>query len=110
MQFVLIRAIRNLRGHQNQHCSMMVNVSRFIAVQKTVRNHLSTFIKSLKEAIKANYAMPEGVSSNNEHMAKVERVFHEQFGSCGFDWAEVKASLFPAIEHLKIFLVNSKVG
>jgi len=108
IQFILVRTIRNLRGHQNKHCSMMVNVSRFVAIQGTVRDFISAYVKTLREAVKANYAMPDEVSSRNEHMAKVESVFYEQFGNCEFDWKTVKASLFGTFEHLRIFLVNSK--
>lgn len=108
IEFVLIRTIRNLRGHQNRHCSMMVNVSRFVAIQGTVRDSISAFIKTLREAVKANYAMPDEVSRNNEHMARIEKIFHRQFSDCGRDWAAVKASLFATFEHLRIFLVNSR--
>ena len=59
IQFILVRTIRNLRGHQNKHCSMMVNVSRFVAVQGTVRDFISVTVKKLKEAIKANYGLPD---------------------------------------------------
>ena len=108
IQFVLVRTVRNLRGHQSKHCSMMVNVSRFIAVQGTVRDFISMFVKNLKDAVKANYAMPDDVSRGNKYMAEIERIFHQQFGDCGFDWATVKGSLFATFEHLRIFLVNSK--
>ena len=108
IQLVLVRTIRNLRGHQNRHCSMMVNVSRFVAIQGTVRDFISAFVKALREAIKANYAMPDETSSRNEYMAWVERIFYEQFGNCEFDWTTVKASLFSIFEHLRIFLINSK--
>lgn len=108
IEFLLVRTIRNLRGHQNRHCSMMVNVSRFVAIQGTVRDFISAFIKTLREAVKANYAMPDKVSRNNEHMARIEHKFHQQFSDFGFGWAAVKASLFATFEHLRIFLVNSR--
>ncbi len=108
IQFVLVRTIRNLRGHQNKHCSMMVNVSRFVAIQGTVRDFISAFVKTLKEAIKANYAMPDEVSRNNEYMARIECMFHRQFGDCESVWTTVKASLFTTFDHLRLFLVNSK--
>ena len=39
-EFIVARAIRNLRGQTNKHCSMMINVSRFVPVQKAVRDFL----------------------------------------------------------------------
>lgn len=108
IQFILVRTIRNLRGHQNKHCSMMINVSRFVAIQSTVRDFISAFIKKLREAIKANYAMPDNISRNNEYMAKLEIVYHQQFYNCEFEWATIKTSLISTFEYLRIFVVNSK--
>lgn len=107
-QFILVRTIRNLRGHENKHCSMMVNVSRFVAIQGTVRDFISAYVKILREAVKANYAMPDKVSCCNEYMAKIENVFRQQFSDCEFSWTRIRASLFSTFDHLRIFLVNSK--
>ena len=37
--FIVAKTIRNCRGQDNKHCSMLVNVSRFVAVQRMVKNH-----------------------------------------------------------------------
>jgi hypothetical protein len=107
-EFVLAKAIRNLRGHANKHCSMMINVSRFVSVQKTVRDLISLYEKKLREAVKANYAMPETVSAQNSHMAALRNVFDNVYGSCGFAWAEVRAALWPVFDGLRIVVINSK--
>jgi hypothetical protein len=107
-QFIIVRTIRNLRGQKNKHCSMMVNVSRFVDIQKAVRNFISVYEKRLKDAVKANYAMPESVSSKNAYMADLKGVFEEDFSHCGFSWAEIKAELNDACESVRLFVVNSK--
>src|SRR3546814_7733722 len=48
-EFIVARAIRNLRGQTGKHCSMMVNVSRFVPVQKAVRDFLSLREKRSEE-------------------------------------------------------------
>jgi hypothetical protein len=108
VQFLIVRTIRNLRGQKNKHCSMMVNVSRFIGIQNTVRSFISTFQKKLKEAIKANYAMPEAVSSQNKYMKIIKNVFDEDFPGSEVDWPSVKSALFEAIDSVRTFVVNSK--
>ncbi|HEI8505095.1 TPA: Z1 domain-containing protein [Serratia marcescens] len=107
-QFIIVRAIRNLRGQSSKHCSMMVNVSRFVAVQKTVRDLISLHEKKLREAVKANYAMHESVSSCNEYMQALKKVFGEDYSLCGFSWNAVKGALWGVFENLRIFVVNSK--
>ena len=107
-QFVVARAIRNLRGHSNKHCSMMVNVSRFVNVQRAVRNAISVYEKKLREAVKANYAMPDAVASKNPYMQALQERFIKDFAGCGFRWYQVKKKLYEVCESLRLFVVNSK--
>jgi len=107
-QFVLARAIRQLRGHTGRHCSMMINVSRFVAVQKAVRDLISLYEKRLREAVKANYAMPEEVAGKNQYMLKLKGVFENDFTESGFTWSQVKKSLWSVFENLRIYVINSK--
>lgn len=107
-QFVLGRAIRNLRGHSVKHCSMMINVSRFVAVQKAVRDLISLYEKKLHEAVKANYAMPEEISGKNQYMKTLKHVFENDFMDCGFTWMDIKRSLWSVFENLRVFVINSK--
>lgn len=107
-QFVVVKAIRNIRGHNAKHSSMLVNVSRFVDIQNVVRTHINVYIKKLKEAIKANYLMPESVSEKNAHMQLIRSVFEENFYDCDVEWSEVKQALHDAVESIRTFVVNSK--
>lgn len=107
-QFIVVRAIRNLRGHANKHCSMMVNVSRFVNIQNSVRAFISVYEKRMREAVKANYAMPETVSDRDTYMRALKKRFCEDFAGCGFEWPEVKAALWSVFDNLRLFVVNSK--
>ena len=107
--FIVARAIRELRGQGNQHCSMMVNVSRFVNVQKLVRNLLSLYEKKLKSAVKAWYAMPEEASRKNAYMQALKKAFMEDYADrCGLGWTKVKHALHKACDSLRLFVVNSK--
>lgn len=107
-QFIVARAIRNYRGQENKHCSMMINVSRFVSVQKTVRDIISVYEKKVREAVKANYAMPEDVSSKNTHMAALRSAFDAEFSDCRITWAEAKSKLNSVFDNLRLFVINSK--
>jgi len=107
-QFVLARAIRNLRGHSNKHCSMMINVSRFVDVQKAVRVLISQYEKKLREAVQAYYAMPEEISMKNQYMAALKAVFEDNYSNCGHDWSEVKKALCCVFDSMRLYVVNSK--
>lgn len=107
-QFIVARAIRNLRGQKNKHCSMMINVSRFVDIQRTVRDIISVYEKNLRQAVKANYAMPEDVSDRNEYMQALKGAFFSEYSDCGFDWLETKSALHGVFENLRLYVVNSK--
>ena len=107
-EFIIARAIRNLRGQANKHCSMMINVSRFVPVQKAVRDFVSLREKKVREAVRVNYLMPESVSSTNVYMQGLKRAFDAEYASAGFSWPEVKEALNSVFDHLHLYVINSK--
>jgi hypothetical protein len=107
-EFIVARTIRNLRGQAGKHCSMMINVSRFVPVQKAVRDFLSLREKKIREAVRTNYLMPESVSSANGYMQRLKQAFDAEYADSGFTWPEVKAALNSAFDHLHLYVINSK--
>ena len=107
-EFIVARAIRNLRGQENKHCSMMINVSRFVPVQKAVRDFVSLRERKIREAVRVNYRMPESVSLTNVYMQGLKQAFDTEFSSAGFSWAEVKGALNGVFDHLHLYVINSK--
>ena len=107
-EFIVARAIRNLRGQTGKHCSMMINVSRFVPVQKAVRDFLSLREKKIREAVRTNYLMPEAVSSANVYMQDLKRAFEAEYAGSGLTWPEVKAGLNSVFDHLHFYVINSK--
>lgn len=112
-QLIVARAIRNLRGQERKHCSMLINVSRFVSVQKEVRSFIGLRLDHIRDAVKANYMMPEKKSAKNEYMARLKVVFDTEFADNEFAgrhyaWDDVKASLWGVFEHFRTYVVNSK--
>lgn len=107
-EFILARAIRNLRGQSKKHCSMMVNVSRFVPIQKAVRDFLSLRERKIREAVRSNYKMPESVSSTNPFMHDLKSVFDAEYFDAGFTWEQVKDALNDVFEHMHTYVINSK--
>lgn len=107
-QFIVARAIRNLRGQARKHCSMMINVSRFVPTQRTVRDFISLREKKIREAVKANYLMSEEISSTNRYMQELKAEYEAEYSGAGFNWAEVKKALNAVFDHLHVYVINSK--
>jgi hypothetical protein len=107
-EFIVARAIRNLRGQTGKHCSMMINVSRFVPVQQAVRDLLRLREKGMREAVRANYRMPESSSSTNVHMQSLKRAFDREFANVGVTWPAVKEALDAVFSNLHLYVINSK--
>ncbi len=106
--FILSRALRILRKQVSKHCSMMVNVSRFVNIQSQVRDQISYYVDKLRRAIKYNYAKPVEECLKNERMSELKSLFDKEFRDAGESWIDVQRCLFDASNNLKLFLVNSQ--
>ena len=106
--FVIATAIRFLRGHENKHSSMMVNVSRFVRVQKEVYDWINFRLKKIREAVVANYRMPEAVASRNEFMRALKESFEAEYATSEVTWDQVKETLYSVMERLRTYMVNSR--
>jgi len=107
-QFVLIRAIRNLRGQADKHCSMMINVSRFVSVQKTVRDLVSLYVRDLQVEVKATYLIEGSDGVPMSSMAELREEFEYSFEDSGEKWETVKAALWEAVSAIDVVAINSK--
>jgi Z1 domain len=107
-EFIVARAIRNLRGQSNKHCSMMIHVSRFVPPQNAIRDFVSLREKKIREAVKAYYMMSEEISSQNQYMQNLRKAFDKEYSDAGFDWIQVKSALNSVFDHLRIYVINSK--
>lgn len=99
--FVLVNAIRDLRGQSEMKRSMLVNVSRYKRVQSQVYDLILDFVSDLRNAI--NFHQLEG----SNLMTQLEAQFLREFPNCGSSWTEVRAALANASDSISVQLVNS---
>lgn len=105
--FILAKTIRIIRGQQNKHCSMMLNLSRFVDIQRQIRNHLSLYLTEVNDAILSNYKKPLSEALRNSVITKLKNVFEIEFLKCGVTWEQVQSYLYEASNGIKTYLVNS---
>ncbi len=105
--FVIVRAIRSLRGQETKHCSMLVNVSRFVAVQKETKQLVEKYLENLANAVVSNAGLPPKASSANEHITTLKKSFDSEYINSGFEWSEVLAQLVKAVPSVQVVVVNS---
>ena len=106
--FVVARSIRLARGQTHTHSSMLVNVSRFLAVQRQVRNEIHALVDQVSASVRVNGSKPLDEALRDPEMRGLHRVFQEHYEkTCGHDWAEVQAHLYDSVSAIQVVEINS---
>ena len=107
--FILARAIRLARGHDRSHNSMLVNVSRFVAVQQQLRNEIQAFVERISSSVRINGARPLDEALGDPELAKLYRVYQNQYdGVCGKSWSQVQEHLRESVSAVNVVEINSR--
>ena len=106
--FIVGKAIRLTRNQGNKHCSMMINVSRFVDVQKQIREHISHYLNIYVPIVKFNYAKNEDACLKDPYMCELKKIFDTEYSGSGVKWHNVQKRLFESIESIKTYVINSK--
>lgn len=108
--FVLSRAVRIVRGDGSEHCSMMVNVSRFNDVQEEVMGLIYSYLDALKNAITVNAGLGAKGESNH-HMAALKETFDRHYSSCIDErYEDLRPLLQEAIATIVTRTINMRGG
>lgn len=107
--FLLARTIRNMRGQKAAHCSMLVNASRFTAVQGRLRNRLHETLERIQNAARIN-ASRGTAALNDPEIAALHAVWLAEYSETEPDWPAIQSELLDAIASAKIVEVNSRAN
>lgn len=108
--FCVVNAIRDLRGDNTAHRSMLVNVSRFTAVQDRVRDLVDADLEGIKQEVRNYSRLSVADALKSEVIASLKNIYDVEFHSCGSSWAEVQAALHDAVAAISVRSVNQKSG
>lgn len=106
--FILSRAIRCLRGDGSEHCTMMINVSRFNAVQALVEGLVYEYLQQLKNSITVNARHQKAKS--DPLIADLCQDFEDEFGDLEFTIDKVMEILHDAISTVGVMTINMRGG
>lgn len=106
--FCLTRAIRIVRDQGRKHCSMMVNVSRFNAVQDAVHGLLYEYLTSVREAVTVHAGLAGG--GDDPVMRDLRETFGEEFGALEVAYDDVLPVLLEAVSSIQTRVVNMRGG
>lgn len=108
--FLISTTIRDLRGEGRTHRSMLVNVSRFTAVQDQVAALLDSEVRDIQRDVRNfSHLRPEdamGIPS----LRLLRETWEREFDVHEFDWAAVQVALHEAIQPVQVRSVNQRTG
>ena len=108
--FILINAIRDLRGHGPSHRSMLVNVSRFTNVQTLVSELVDGILRSFQSDIRSYSKLKPAEALRSPRITELKNTFDREFSDTEFKWAEVQAALLTAALPIVVKAVNQRTG
>lgn len=105
-EFYLANVIRDLRGDVTAHRSMLINISRFVAVQRQLGEIVNRHLKRVKDDIRLYSKLSTQEALKNSSIRDLKRVYEEQYGDLQYSWEEIQANLIRAIDPIQVFVVN----
>ncbi len=106
--FVVARAIRLARGQRDQHCSMLVNASRFTGIHGQIRSAIQNLLDDIRASVRLNAALPDKRAVRDPEIAKLHDIWEEEFDAAGVTWPDVQRALLDAVAPIKVVEVNSR--
>ncbi|EKN3947828.1 hypothetical protein DVP60_08730 [Yersinia enterocolitica] len=108
-EYALFRCLRTLAGDGDRHSSMLVNVSRFNAIQQQVHDEIYRLLQDMKAsvevwAVSLTWERSEVLSRLYEVWSKEYEMYSE------FTWDEVRKVMKRAISSIEVRLVNMRGG
>jgi hypothetical protein len=105
--FVLTRAIRIARGQENEHSSMLVNVSRFTGVQKQVRNEIHHALTQIQTSARVFSGLSVTEALQNFELSALYAVWEREYCDTEVSWEEIQRILPRAASPIRVVEVNS---
>ena len=105
--FYLANAIRDLRGDVDTHRSMLVNMSRFVKVQKYIKKEIEEIHKRAYSSIKFNLSGDFDESMKDPILKRIHKDWERYYSNLEFSWDDIAKVLRSSVEDIQIKVVNS---
>lgn len=107
--YMISNAVRDLRGDSAAPRTMMINVSRFVKVQRYLKREVENIVNEIHSAVDVDFHKD---NKKNQHLPvfkKFVEVWNKHFTHLGLDQEFVinKNVLFNAIDKIQVVIVNS---
>lgn len=112
--FFIANAIRDLRGHNHTHRTMLINISRFIDVQKHICDQVSEYVWDVRRTVEL-YGSKGQEALEKPDIAFIKAVYEKHLvnltdvqmnGERRFSWEQIQAVLYRAIAPIEVRTIH----
>ncbi|SHJ73922.1 Z1 domain-containing protein [Clostridium amylolyticum] len=111
--FMIVNAIRDLRGDNSEHRSMLINVSRYTDVQTKISELANEWLIKVRSELR-NYAALNESESSQIHSIKLLKAIwdkHKLEEVAGCSWIDLQQKyLYKAVMPIDVRAVNQRTG
>ena len=104
--FLIANLIRDYKGDVKSHRSMLINVSRFVAVQFQIKNIVLEILSEAIQSIKYYIHRADDIALKNNIIADIYDVWFKEYKE-NISWLYVKDNLYESVKDIKTIVVNS---
>lgn len=107
--YMVANAVRDLRGNSTAPRTMMINVSRFVKVQRYLKKQVEDIVNTIHRAVDCDFYEDNKKNLGLSVYQKFVEVWNKHFGTLGLDQEFVinKKVLLDAIDKIQVVIVNS---
>lgn len=106
--FLVSNLVRDFRGDIKEHRSMLINVSRFTAVQNQIGELINEELKAIQDAVRIFSFDKEEIVLENKYIKKLYKVFQEEYSNTECTWNDLQQLLVKSIVPIKVAVINQQ--
>ena len=111
--FVLANVIQDVdkeRKRTNTHRSMLINVSRFTAVQEQVSDLVNEYLKNIQSACRLYGKLSEGKAVQDKYILRLREVYDTIYADVDIDWKVIQDNLYSSCAGITVVTINQRSG
>lgn len=108
--FMLANTIEDLRGMERNHRSMLINVSRFTAVQEQVAELVNEYVKEMQSACRLYCKLDVDKAIQDERIAKLKDTYELIYPEITLNWEVVQHELHNSCAGIMVQTINQRNG
>ena len=111
--FVLANVIQDVdedRKRRNTHRSMLINVSKFTAVQDQIADLVNEYLKNLQGSCRLYGLLSEEKALLDDYIARLHAVYESLYSGVDISWDVIQKNLYSSCAGITVMTINQRSG